>query len=90
MGLEVSVSALRVAVVGAEFEVGGEERAGMVAGASENKRETLFWLRFFLGHIVHVSPTIANASSSSHKSTTGERPRREFPERGKKQTFCST
>ena len=35
VGLEVSVSALRVAVVGAEFEVGGEERAGMVASASE-------------------------------------------------------
>ena len=35
VSLQVSVSALRVAVVGAEFEVGGEERAGVVAGASE-------------------------------------------------------
>ena len=32
--LEVSVSALRVAVVGAEFEVGREKGAGMVASAS--------------------------------------------------------
>ena len=35
VSLQVSVSALRVAVIGAEFEVRGEKRAGMVASASE-------------------------------------------------------
>ena len=37
VGLEVSVSALRVAVVGAKLEVGCEEGAGVVTSASEKQ-----------------------------------------------------
>ena len=75
VSLQVTVSAKRVAVVGAELEVGGEKRAGVVASASEKKRGASFMDRCFLGHIFHIIPTIANASS--HKSTTGRPPRRE-------------
>ena len=37
MSLQISVGALRVAVVGAELEVGCEEGAGVVASASEKQ-----------------------------------------------------
>ena len=53
VSLQVTVSAKRVAVVGAELEVGGEERAGMVASASVKKRGASFMHIFFLGHIFH-------------------------------------
>ena len=37
MSFQISVGTLRVAVVGAELEVGCEERAGVVASASEKQ-----------------------------------------------------
>ena len=54
MSLQISVGALRVAVVGAELEVGGEKRAGVVASASEKQEGFPFLPKYFLGLISYL------------------------------------
>ena len=51
MSFKISVGTLRVAVVGAELEVGGEERAGVVASASEKQEGFSFLPKYYLSHI---------------------------------------